>query len=185
MTVIGIVIFVAVVLFLAYSQFKENDSAPTGSNFGGTSSSPVSIFEKGGVNNPGFLVHTSVPWQGKTKSDGCSFENFVSMKYGIRAWYVNLFGKMQKGIINNRVQMIDVLTPAGSDNPEVARNNYKAYVSQASSWLELGQRVFDFESNSSWKSCSSVEKALALQEGFKMAVDYSYKGNAPTLLPNG
>lgn len=181
MTAIGIVCFVAVVLFLAYSQFSKNDSAPSGSNSG----SPVSNNQKGGVNNPGFLVHTSVSWQGKTASEGCTFENFSSLKFGIRAWYVNLFGKMQKGIITNRVQMIDVLTPAGSDNPEVARNNYKAYVSQANSWIQLGQRVFDFEANPSWKGCSNVEKATALQEGLKMAVDYSYKGNTPALLPNG
>lgn len=185
MTAIVIFCLIAVVLFLAYSQFSKNDSAPTGSNAGGSSSSPVSTFEKGGVNNPGFLVHTPVSWLGKIKSEGCTFENFASLKYGIRAWYVNLFRKMQKGIITNRVQMIDVLTPAGSDNPEVARNNYKAYVSQANSWVQLGQRVFDFEANPSWKCCSNVEKAQAIQEGLKMAVDYSYKGNTPALLPNG
>ena len=123
MTIFGIVLFVVVaglILYFGLSSGKINDvSVPSG---GG--SSGVSYSNKGGLNNPGYLIHTNTQWKGKVNSDYCKFENFANLTWGVRAWYVNLFGKVKNGTITNTNQMIDVLTPAGSENSEVARNNY-------------------------------------------------------------
>ena len=129
--------------------------------------------EKGGLNNPGFLVTSSAGWVGaETPNSYYHFENFDTLQHGIRAWYINLYGKVRKGVINNTNQMIDILTPVG-ENAENARNNYKASVAQANNWLELGRRVFDFEANPQWKLCSN--KSTVLQQGAQMAFDYLKK----------
>lgn len=49
-------------------------------------------------NNPGNLVKTSIPWQGKaqTNTDG-KFEQFVSPEYGVRALIKDLISDFKKG----------------------------------------------------------------------------------------
>lgn len=177
-----ITIILAVVIAFSFFETKNEEStlntSGSGANVGGSS-------QKGGVNNPGFLIHTTINWAGKTESSGCKFENFSNLTWGIRAWYINLFGKVKKGQIKTITQMIDVLTPKGSENPEPARDNYKAHVKQATSWAELGQRVFDFEANPNWKNASAQVKLSVLQDGLAQAVRYCYgsSDNLPSLIP--
>lgn len=179
MMAIGISALILIVLLLVYLNSGGGGSdggiCPSGSG----SEPAVTGSSKGGRNNPGYLIHTDIDWQGKTDSTGCKFENFSSLAYGIRAWYVNLFGKVKRGEIKNTNQMIDILTPAGKENSEVARNNYKQHVSQATSWLELGVAVFDFEGNPDWKNASGSDKQSALAWGLQQAIIYRYNGQVP------
>lgn len=178
-----ICIIVAVVLVAVFlNTYEGKELTSLGSS--GSNAPGMSFTQKGGVNNPGFLIHTITKWKGKTDSEGCKFENFSSMPYGVRAWYINLFGKVKDGRIKTITQMIDVLTPAGSENSEAARNNYKASVTQAHSWLELGMRVFNFEANPDWVALSQAHKNEAIQLGLAEAVKYCYgSNNLPQLIP--
>lgn len=177
MTIFGVVLFIVIACLIFYfglSPSKDNeDSAPSG----GGSSSGASYFNKGGHNNPGYLIHTNTQWKGKENSDYCKFENFATLTWGVRAWYVNLFGKVKNGTITNTNQMIDILTPAGKENSEVARNNYKASVARATNWLDLGIAVFNFEANPDWLNSSS--RTDALEQGFADAVQYRFNGVVP------
>lgn len=142
-------------------------------NGGGLSSSLGSLVpsSKGGVNNPGFLVVSNAGWEGaQFPNSSFKFENFDTLEHGIRAWYINLYSKVRDGRIKNTNDMIDILTPKGKENSEIARNNYKASVAQATNWLELGRCVFDFESNSDWKRCTN--KTQVLQTGLQLAYNY-------------
>jgi len=182
---IFITIIIAVVLAFSLFESKNEESGLNTSGSGANPSPNATSSQKGGVNNPGFLIHTTINWAGKTSSSGCKFENFSNISWGVRAWYINLFGKVKKGQIKTITQMIDVLTPKGSENPEPARENYKAHVKQAKSWTELGRRVFDFEANPDWKNCSDQVKVRALQDGLAQAVKYCYgsSDNLPSLIP--
>ena len=178
MMAIGIVSLLAVILFLVYATYAKQEGAEgMDVNKPGGAATYTCL---GNVNNPGNLISVdSVHWQGETTQPGQKFESFETLRFGVRAWYINLFGKMKKGVITNTTQMIDVLTPAGKENPEPARNNYKASVAKAKSWLELGKAVFDFEACPSWVSADSQTKLSALQGGFSDAVRYSYNGSTP------
>lgn len=179
MIAIGISVLIVIVLLLVYMNSGSGGSPSTT----GSDNFHYSTTQKGGVNNPGFLIHTDTDWQGKTESTGCKFENFATLHYGIRAWYVNLFGKVKNGTITNTNQMIDVLTPAGKENAENARNNYKREVAKAQNWLELGIAVFNFEANPDW--LNSSQKQQALESGFSSAVQYRYgSGNVPPYFNN-
>lgn len=182
MIAIGITALILVILLLVYLNSGENVSGGSSSSGG---SSPVSassgITQKGGANNPGFLIHTNEKWKGKTNSDGCEFENFSTLHYGVRAWYVNLFGKVKNGTIRSTNEMIDVLTPASDprNSPE-ARANYKNEVAKAKNWLELGMAVFRFEANPDWLSASESVKNEVNNSGFSEAIAYRYgPGNIP------
>lgn len=139
---------------------------------GGSSSSGTSLFtSKGGSNNPGFLIISNAGWEGAIMpNSGFKFENFDTLEHGIRAWYINLYAKVRDGRIKDTNDMIDILTPKGKENSEIARNNYKASVAQATNWLELGKRVFDFEANPDWKRCTN--KTQVLQTGLQLAYNY-------------
>lgn len=180
MIVIGITALIIFVLLLVY---LNTENVPAGTSSGGSPSVPASsgITQKGGANNPGFLIHTNEKWKGKTNSDGCEFENFSTLHYGVRAWYVNLFGKVKKGTIRSTNEMIDVLTPASDprNSPE-ARQNYKNEVAKAKNWLELGMAVFRFEANPDWLSASESVKNEVNNSGFSEAITYRYgSGNIP------
>lgn len=164
-----IVLIVVVVVFIAI-QHSDESTKPR-SNYVAT--------EKGGVNNPGYLIRTDIKWLGCNKGVNSRFENFETLSYGVRAWCINLFQKVKKGTIRNTSQMIDVLTPAGSDNPEDARNNYKASVARATNWVSLCRAVFDFEANPDWINAKSSDKNKALAEGLGEAVRYCYNGEIP------
>lgn len=123
---LGISVLVVVVVLVCYLTFSKSEQT---TQSGGGNETNVSysnyVGGKGGSNNPGFLIHTDIKWKGKTYSNGCKFENFSTLGYGVRAWYVNLFGKVKNGLIHNSNEMIDILTPAIAENPENARINYK------------------------------------------------------------
>ena len=175
MMALGISVFIIVIIFLCYVLSGEKSD-------GLSTHAPVSSSNypggKGGVNNPGYLIHRDdVNWKGEESSEGCKFENFSNLTWGARAWYVNLFGKYKDGTIKSTSQMIDVLTPASSENSERARNNYKAHVAQAKNWIDLGFAVFEFEANPDW--VNSGNKIGILNDAFKQAVDYKFCGNVP------
>lgn len=179
MTAFLIVLAIALVLCLAFAISKGADFAGVGGeiNQGGGQASYTCL---GNVNNPGNLVaNSNVSWKGETTQPGQKFESFDTLRNGVRAWYINLFGKVQKGTITNTTTMIDVLTPASSENPEPARNNYKAQVAKATSWLELGKAVFDFEACPSWTNADGNEKTYAIVNGYKDAVNYKCAGQVP------
>ena len=172
----GIVAFIAVVILVCYFVFSKNESVGVVSDGG----APVTnSSQKGGVNNPGFLITTNISWKGKTTPPGAKFECFDTMRNGIRAWGINLFQKYKSGVITNTNTMIDVLTPAGSDNPEIARNNYKASVAQAQNWQQLFYAVFEFEANPSWLALQSNDKSTVIMQGLSDAVNYVYNGQLP------
>lgn len=172
MIALVIAIVVLLVCFLAFAQSKEQT---TTSGVSGNGSNYVST-GKGGVNNPGFLrVNILCNWVGCERPPTTEFENFDSMIHGARAWFVNLFGKVHSGAIKNTNQMIDVLTPAIAENPEQARRNYKTSVAQASSWQELGLRVFDFEDNPQWRVLTQQEKNNVISQSLTQAVQYCGK----------
>lgn len=177
MLAFGITVLICLVLMLVLANTDNRESDYTEIN---SNSQNLPVSGKGGVNNPGFLrVNINVNWKGCQRPPNTEFENFETIELGIRAWFVNLFGKIDKGIITNTNSMIDVLTPAGSENPEPARQNYKAHVSRAKSWLELGKAVFDFEACPSWKSLSNAKQNEVLSKGLQLAVSYKYDGNLP------
>lgn len=175
-----IVLIIAVVLFLCLVLSKEGiNHDELDFNAGEGALTNRQNYEKGGVNNPGFLITTATGWKGKTTIGNPKFENFDSLGNGVRAWGVNLFNKVKKGTITSTNQMIDVLTPAIAENPEPARNNYKAQVAKATTWKELFKAVFDFEANPNWVQASASAKDEALNYGFTQAVNYCYNGNIP------
>jgi len=176
--IITLILAVVLLLCLVFSKDKiTNDDLDLNAGLGNTTNSQNG--DKGGVNNPGFLITTSTSWKGKTTVGNPKFENFDSLGNGVRAWGVNLFNKVKKGTITSTNQMIDVLTPAIAENPEPARNNYKAQVAKATSWKELFTAVFDFEANPNWVQASASVKDEALNYGFTQAVNYCYNGNIP------
>lgn len=170
MVALCIALVILIVLFAALHQSTANNySSVTGGSV-----------QKGGVNNPGYLITSNVDWKGKQQpNSGFRFENFDTMRNGVRAWYINLFNKIKKGVITNTNNMIDVLTPAGSDNPENARINYKQKVALAKNWYQLGYYVFNFENNESWRVLSDSDKNFVIQQGLSDAVLYCYNGNTP------
>lgn len=175
-----IVLIIAFVLLLCLVFSKDrltSDDLDFNAGAGNTTNSQNG--DKGGVNNPGFLITTNTAWKGKTTQGNPKFENFDTLGNGVRAWGVNLFNKVKKGTITSTNQMIDVLTPAIAENPEPARNNYKAQVAKATSWKELFRAVFDFEANPNWAQASASVKDEALNYGFTQAVNYCYNGNIP------
>ena len=179
----GIISLVLVVIFalcLVFQKKSDIESDDLDLNAGAGYMTNEQNGDKGGVNNPGFLIHTNTNWVGKTTLGNPKFENFDSLGNGVRAWGINLFNKIKKGQITSTNQMIDVLTPAISENPEPARNNYKANVAKAKTWKELFVAVFDFEANPSWKNCSDAARTEALNYGFTQAINYCYNGNIPS-----
>lgn len=120
--------------------------------------------EFGGKNNPGYLIWVkSIAWQGKEDNNPKKFENFTSLSYGARAWFRNLKTHIDRGSIYDEVSLIDVLTPAGSENSETARNNYKAYISGYwNNKRELGRKVFEFENNPDYTKASQSQKEACL-----------------------
>lgn len=154
----AIFIIVVFVIWVAIGH-ADKSTLPQQQNFGATG--------KGGVNNPGFLIRSNVNWVGKVDKDGTThFENFDNLSNGVRAWGVNLFNKMKRGKIISTSSMIDLLTPAGPENPEEARNNYKAAVGRATNWVDLFKAVFDFEANPDWVNASASVTA-SIGAGFK------------------
>jgi hypothetical protein len=58
-------------------------------------------------NNPGNLVKTSIPWQGKvphSQNNDSRFEQFVSMAYGVRAMMLDVINDINKGL--NTIQKL-------------------------------------------------------------------------------
>lgn len=115
-------ILIAIIWLIYYLMKKAKTNQPE----------QIPITKKGGFNNPGNLINTSIKWGGEVNSDiDKTFEDFISMEMGIRAWLLNLEHIIKKndGVITVD-KMIDILTPGGqgTGNSELARNNYKAFV---------------------------------------------------------
>ena len=176
---ISVIIVVLLACCLFFQKKSDINSDDLDFNAGAGTSTNNQNGDKGGVNNPGFLITTNTAWKGKTTQGNPKFENFDTLGNGVRAWGVNLFNKIKKGQIQSSNQMIDILTPAIAENPEPARNNYKAHVAKATTWKELFVAVFDFEANPSWKNSSDTDKQEALNYGFTQAINYCYNGNIP------
>jgi len=112
---------------------------------------------KGGKNNPGYLNVTGDQWLGKIKPEpGQRFENFDTLEHGIRAWLINLRTHIKRNGGKISVdKMIDILTPAISENPEQARINYKKkikdFIKSDTVTMDnahlVAKAVFDFEAN--------------------------------------
>jgi hypothetical protein len=167
------------VIAFFFAQKSNSDQVPTIGGSGSANYATSNGGIKGGINNPGFLIHTNINWVGKTTIGSPKLEKFDTLRSGIRAWYINLFGKVKAGTIKNTNQMIDILTPAIAENPEPARINYKNAVAKATNWMMLGKAVFDFEANPDWKQASGNDKTSAITLGLADAVRYSYGGEVP------
>jgi len=140
----------------------------------------IPITKKGGYNNPGNLINTSIKWGGEVNPDvKKTFEDFISMEMGVRAWMLNL-----KSIIKNNNgsitvdKMIDILTPggAGTGNSEQARNNYKAFIKKTigtnnvtlDNMSGVAYAVFQFEDNPTY-----IKNPLSQLEIFKIQSKYN------------
>lgn len=61
-------------------------------------------------NNPGNLVKTNIPWNGKAipNTDG-KFEQFINIRFGIRAGIMNVFAKIKQGH-NTLEKLVNILS---------------------------------------------------------------------------
>ena len=158
-----IICIILLVLVLVFCMKGSKQSLAGGGN--GT-------IMKGGTNNPGYLVVSNASWLGASHAGNQKFENFTTLQLGARAWFINLLNKVKSGKIRSTDEMIDVLTPAGSENPEQARINYKESVRNANSWAELGYLVFEFEANPDWVRLTDNEKSHIISLALPSAVNY-------------
>lgn len=62
-------------------------------------------------NNPGNLIKTSETWLGKIVSADSRFEQFVNMKYGVRALLKNLVTQITKRNNNTLTKLLTVFAP--------------------------------------------------------------------------
>lgn len=76
-------------------------------------------------NNPGNLVYTNIGWQGKipfSQNTDKHFEQFTSLKYGIRAMYRDILNDISKG--KNTIQKLI------SEYAPPHENNTQSYINQ-------------------------------------------------------
>ena len=83
-------------------------------------------------NNPGNLIYTNIKWEGKipyaqNKDENKHFEQFVEMKYGIRAMMKDIINDIKKGE-NTIVRFIHEYAPKFENNT----SNYINVVSKLS-----------------------------------------------------
>jgi hypothetical protein len=89
-------------------------------------------------NNPGNLVASSIPWQGKAESNGSHFEVFKTFAYGTRAMIKDISNKIsgkggKKKKFDTISKLIEEWAPRarnGGDNTDLAVDNYIAAVTK-------------------------------------------------------
>lgn len=83
-------------------------------------------------NNPGNLVRTSIPWEGKvphSKNPDARFEQFIELRYGLRAMMRDLISDI-KGGKNTVKSLISAYAPP-------TENNTATYISMVASAIGL------------------------------------------------
>jgi hypothetical protein len=86
-------------------------------------------------NNPGNLVKTSIPWEGKiphSKNTDSRFEQFIEIRYGIRAKMRDVINDIHKGK-NTIEKLIHEFAPA-------FENNTVAYIASVANALGISPK---------------------------------------------
>lgn len=103
-------------------------------------------------NNPGNLVKTAINWKGKvphSQNPDDRFEQFVELRYGIRAMMRDIYSDYNKGL-NSIEALIHVYAPA-------FENNTKAYIANVAKALGItGQQKFDLTEESMLILCKAI-----------------------------
>lgn len=158
----GLVIFLIVRFVIIPFMHKENQSS-SGKKL------------KGGRNNPGFLISTASTWIGEVTGINERYESFTRIQDGVRAWLKNYIGHYNTGYTTIE-KVIDLLTPKGKENNEIARENYKDFLSKELSMSRtafipyafipnLAYNIFKFEAN---KDCDKYTLQTVIDEYKKL-----------------
>lgn len=82
-------------------------------------------------NNPGNIRPAKgVTYEGMLGVDDKGFAIFEKPEYGQKALVNDLTHKLEKRGINTPAEFVDVYSPAGKENDEDSRDNYKIYIAQ-------------------------------------------------------
>lgn len=83
-------------------------------------------------NNPFNLIRTNNKWQGKipfSESKDKTFEQFYELKWGIRAYYIDVIGDINKGA-NTLNKLLSEFAPS-------FENNTTAYISRVANYMGI------------------------------------------------
>lgn len=111
-------------------------------------------------NNPFNLVKTNITWLGKLKSTDSRFEQFVNMKYGLRAGFKDVINDIKKGK-NTLTLLLKEFAPS-------FENNTAAYIATVSklTGLTMNQKL-----STDKKHIIAVAKAIVYVENTKQGAD--------------
>ena len=113
-------------------------------------------------NNPGNLIRSSANWQGKIPFDQSQdnhFEQFVEMKYGVRAMMKDIINDVNKGT-NTVKKLISEYAPS-------FENNTDAYINTVTSLIGLGlNELIDLSEETIVGLCKAI---ITVENGAKYA----------------
>ena len=128
-------------------------------------------------NNPGNLrPPEGVTYDGQIGVDDKGFAVFESPEYGHKALVNDIQHKLDRGV-NTPNALIDLWSPAGKENSEESRDNYKIYLANQ---LGLGATNKQFPENSAEKIAQGIAQfesgtwKPAENPDTKVEEDYSY-----------
>lgn len=121
-------------------------------------------------NNPGNIVKTSIPWQGKVSGNDSRFETFSDIEYGLRAMALNLM-TYWTGNVRTPAQIANKWSPDGNESSYAQAISSKTGVALNSpvpntpdAWRKLLKAMTEVE--------NGVQQARAVTDAmYRAAVD--------------
>jgi HD-GYP domain-containing protein (c-di-GMP phosphodiesterase class II) len=123
-------------------------------------------------NNPGNLVKTSIPWQGKVAGTDKRFETFVSPEWGIRAMMKDIINDWKKGK-KTIASLIDEYAPSHENDTQAYVNfiakrtgfdpNSPLDLNDKDNLIDVADAIIRFENgNKKWYDITVFDKAVEL-----------------------
>lgn len=159
------IIILIIIIIIKKLNFKRDNNSNGSTNeniasIGGGSGIPYA--QQRDLNNPGFIIRSSIMWDGEINPNDNKFEKFVTMEHGIRAAKKNLIAYNKKYGLENISEIIQRWSGGKNENyiNYVKNKVGKDYINFADD-DEINKAImaiFDFEGYCKWKELNPQKR---------------------------